>query len=62
MVIIDVEEGYREAGTVAMRVPCAEVVTAVENVWNTCFPPQFGGFRPGPIVEIFVPRGTFQQF
>jgi len=37
MVIIGVKEGYREAGTVAMWVACAEVVTAVENLWNACF-------------------------
>jgi len=36
MVIIDVKEGYREAGAVAMWVACAEVVTAVEKLWNAC--------------------------
>src|SRR4051812_48093207 len=37
MVIIGVKEGYRDAGMVAMWLACAEVVTAVEKLWNACF-------------------------
>jgi hypothetical protein len=39
MVIIGVKEGYREAGLVAMRLGCAEVREAVENLWNSRFAP-----------------------
>jgi hypothetical protein len=34
MVIIGVKEGYRAVRMVAMRVACAEVAKAVENVWK----------------------------
>jgi hypothetical protein len=40
-VIIGVKEGYREARIVAMRMGCAELWGAVENVWNTRFRGKF---------------------
>jgi hypothetical protein len=44
MVIIGVKEGYRDGAPVAMRLCCAEVCEAVENVWNSRFAPWFRGF------------------
>jgi hypothetical protein len=43
MVIIGVREGYRQDGTVAMRMGCAEVPGAVENVWNAWILAGIGG-------------------
>jgi hypothetical protein len=44
VVVIGVKEGYREAGLEAMRMDCAEVVGAVENLWKDDFPAVFRGF------------------
>ena len=58
LVIIGVREVYRQDGMVAMRMGCAEVAGAVENVWNAGIPAGMGRFAARGMWKTFVPRGT----
>jgi len=74
-VIIGVREGYREDAVVAMRIGCAEVAGAVENVWKALFAAKFGAFEEGQCGNLlfhveqslplrhksYVPRGTLRR-